>query len=88
VKPIYYETSREKYGVTLHIISPLSEKVGGRVLRVPHLIASMVVGKLRPAGQIRPASTAQFPMQQGFTLVNRLITQYVSQGTIAFISMW
>jgi len=27
-----------------HIISPLSEKVGGRIPRVPHLIAPMVVG--------------------------------------------
>jgi len=37
---------------------------------------------------IRPASTSQFPMQQAFTLVSRLIAQYVSQWTISFISMW
>jgi len=41
MKSIYYETSREKYGVTLYIKSPLSEKVGGRVPRVSHLIAPM-----------------------------------------------
>jgi len=34
---------KEKMWGTCHIISPLSEKVGGRVLRVLHLIAPMAV---------------------------------------------
>jgi len=38
---IYYEIWREKCGGTWHIIFPLSEKVEGRVPRIPHLIAPM-----------------------------------------------
>jgi len=41
VKPIYYEP-KEKNVWTWHIISPLSEKRGGRLSRVPHLIVPIV----------------------------------------------
>jgi len=43
VKPIYYETKREKYEGTRHIKSPLSEKVEGARPPCPDLIASTLV---------------------------------------------
>jgi len=40
----YITKPKEKTVATWHIIFPLSEKVGGRVPRVPHLIAPMLNG--------------------------------------------
>jgi len=43
----------EKMWGTWHIITPLSEKVGGRVPRAPHLIAPMLLYIIFSKGPVR-----------------------------------